>query len=600
MHRRFLFLALCAPVAFGQTFLPVPQPDQSLFHTSANLAQIDALVTDSEGRPVRNLTAADFEVLRQGEPQKILAASYVQQERTVVLVVDDLGLSLEGIGRVRAALLKFVEEQMRPGDRAAVVRTGTGTGALQALTGDKEVLRAAIGLVQCYPARVAAGVVASAGDQARHSRFSAGSRGAVRFAIDGLRHVPGRKAVVLFTENADLFNNAVEPLAHLVDLANQAAAVVYVAGPPDAAALAVLAEQTGGALLANIAGISDGLAQVLREQDGYYLIGWQLTGFPMGWDNQKPIVKTTREGLTVRSRTGFLGITEFEAENAQPTRRQELLQVLGTPFSQAGIGVRLTALFSDSPGRGSYVEALLHLDAKGLSHIHSLDRFHQFALDIVIQLYDENGRADRESDRSFYMTLTESAFRQTLSGGLGYSLTVPVRRPGAYQVRAIVGDAISGNIGYASQFLDVPDVAGDQLVLSGIVLMGERFKDPLAAEGGVQLDAVNESPAVRVFKPGQTISYAYRLFNPSIGDDKKPAVEARTRLFREGRLAVDGNPVLPRMPAGGDLKRYDIAGKISLAPEMEPGDYVIYVTVTDKLARKQPRQATQSIDFRIE
>jgi hypothetical protein len=539
MHRR-LFLALCAPVALGQAFLPVPQ-----------------------------------------------------KERTVVLVVDDLGLSLEGIGLVRAALLRFVEEHMRPGDRAAVIRTGGGTGALQRLSGDKDVLRAAIGLLQCHPARVAAGP----DDQARHDRFSAGSRGALRFAMDGLRQVPGLKAVVLFSENVELFNHALEPLTHLVDVAGQAAEVLYVIDPrpsapsltdgtsPDAvfpesaAALAVLAERTGGALLANTAGVLDRLEQVLR-------------------DSQKLSVNATREALTVPSRTGLFGLTDFE-DNAQTTRRQELLQVLATPFSPAGIGVRLTALFSDSASRGSYVEALLHIDAKSLSHIRGLNGLDGLGLDIVIQIYDENGRAGQESSQNLYMTLTDSGFRHALSGGLVYSVRVPAPRPGAYQVRAIVGDAISGNIGYASQFVDIPDVARGQLVLSGILLMGEKF-DPLAAEAGVQLAVPNESPALRVFKPGQTIAYAYSLFNPSIGDDRKPAVEARIRLFREGRLIFEGQPMLPGMPTGGDLKRYYIAGRISLASGMVPGDYVIHVTVTDKLAGDKPRQATQSIDFRLE
>jgi hypothetical protein len=58
--------------------------------------------------------------------------------------------------------------------------------------------------------------------------------------------------------------------------------------------------------------------------------------------------------------------------------------------------------------------------------------------------------------------------------------------------------------------------------------------------------------------------------------------------------------MLPGMPTGGDLKRYYIAGRISLASGMVPGDYVIHVTVTDKLAGDKPRQATQSIDFRLE
>jgi hypothetical protein len=75
------------------------------------------------------------------------------------------------------------------------------------------------------------------------------------------------------------------------------------------------------------------------------------------------------------------------------------------------------------------------------------------------------------------MTMAESDYRHALNGGLVASLNVPVRKPGAYQVRAMVGDAISNNIGYASQFVDVPDVDRGQLVLSGIALMGERFKD---------------------------------------------------------------------------------------------------------------------------
>jgi hypothetical protein len=246
------------------------------------------------------------------------------------------------------------------------------------------------------------------------------------------------------------------------------------------------------------------------------------------------------------------------------------------------------------------VESLLHIDAKELSCIQGLDGFHRFGLNIVIQIYDENGRADQESNRSFYITLTESEYRRALSGGLVYSLVVPVTRPGAYQVRAIVGDAISSHIGYASQFVDIPDVARDQLVLSGIVLMGERFSDPLVTPAGVQLDVANESPAIRVFKPGQSFTYAYSLFNPSVGDDRKPAVEARMRLFREGRLIFEGQPMLPGMPTGGDPKRYYIGGKISLPPAIEPGNYVIYVTVTDKLAGDKPRQAAQSTDFRIE
>ncbi len=120
---------------------------------------------DSSGHLVTNLGAGDFEVLEDGRPQKITACSYVniadvasnranlpthsrepvnseppaihlkqeQVRRTVVLLVDDLGLSFQSIGRVRLALRKFVDQQMQPGDLVAVIRTRGGMGALEQL-----------------------------------------------------------------------------------------------------------------------------------------------------------------------------------------------------------------------------------------------------------------------------------------------------------------------------------------------------------------------------------------------------------------------------------------------------------------------------------
>jgi hypothetical protein len=64
--------------------------------------------------------------------------------RTIVLMVDDLGLSFESMAFVRSALRKFVNQQMQPGDLVAICRTGAGSGALQQFTVDKRVLLSVI------------------------------------------------------------------------------------------------------------------------------------------------------------------------------------------------------------------------------------------------------------------------------------------------------------------------------------------------------------------------------------------------------------------------------------------------------------------------
>src|SRR5947209_17467162 len=115
-------------LALGVTF--AQQPD-TVIRINVNLVQMDAVVTDSKGKLVSDLTPEDFEILQDGKAQAITNFSYISTRqgagvaatpqpapkkgappippakikpsdirRTVALVVDDLGLSFESITRV--------------------------------------------------------------------------------------------------------------------------------------------------------------------------------------------------------------------------------------------------------------------------------------------------------------------------------------------------------------------------------------------------------------------------------------------------------------------------------------------------------------------
>lgn len=140
---------------------PLSEKDD-VVRISVTLVQVDAVVTDRQGKQVTDLKPSDFEILEDGRPQHITNFSYIamqpdspaspkletrskvplpivpparlrldQVRRTVALVVDDLGLSFESTVAVREALKKFVDQQMQPGDLVAIIRTGAGMGALQ-------------------------------------------------------------------------------------------------------------------------------------------------------------------------------------------------------------------------------------------------------------------------------------------------------------------------------------------------------------------------------------------------------------------------------------------------------------------------------------
>src|SRR5712671_6855073 len=68
--------------AFSQTqnSQPAPaqeSPDMPVLRVTVNLVQVDAVVTDSKGKQVTNLTANDFQIFQDGKPQKITHFSYI-------------------------------------------------------------------------------------------------------------------------------------------------------------------------------------------------------------------------------------------------------------------------------------------------------------------------------------------------------------------------------------------------------------------------------------------------------------------------------------------------------------------------------------------
>ena len=159
---------------------PEPQPADAdeVVRITANLVQVDAVVTDNRGRIITDLRPEELEIREDNRAQKITNFSFVtvapatvgpekpgkvdrsappvtvvplspeQVRRTIALVVDDLGISFESIHFVQKALRKFVDQQMQPGDLVAIIRTSAGIGALQQFTSDKRLLYAAIDRVR--------------------------------------------------------------------------------------------------------------------------------------------------------------------------------------------------------------------------------------------------------------------------------------------------------------------------------------------------------------------------------------------------------------------------------------------------------------------
>ena len=77
----------------------------------------------------------------------------------------------------------------------------------------------------------------SAFDNERAQIFSAGTLGAIQYVVEGLRELPGRKSVVLFSENLKLMyggeqsQRVQDSIRRLGDAANRASVVIYSIDP---------------------------------------------------------------------------------------------------------------------------------------------------------------------------------------------------------------------------------------------------------------------------------------------------------------------------------------------------------------------------------
>ncbi len=175
-------LTAFALLTFGQQNpTPDAQTDEVL-RIDTELIQTGVTVLDKRGRFVEGLKPEQFELRVDGKPVQLSffdrvtawtareekqvaaaargnapnapeslpsAASY--RGRTIIFFIDDLHLSLEGLGRTRRAFTRFIEQEMTPRDQVALTSASGQIGFLQQLTDNKAVLRAALARLNPIP-----------------------------------------------------------------------------------------------------------------------------------------------------------------------------------------------------------------------------------------------------------------------------------------------------------------------------------------------------------------------------------------------------------------------------------------------------------------
>jgi hypothetical protein len=316
-----------------------------------------------------------------------------------------------------------------------------------------------------------------------------------------------------------------------------------------------------------------------------------------------------RPDVRVRTRSGFFGISDEEDRSLQKTLGQTLLMALASPFNSGDIELRLTSMLGVDPQKGPFVSSLLHIGAKGLTFAPEANGQRKASFEVAAFTFGDNGRVIDQSIRGYTIHMTEREYEHTLKAGIFYRVNLPIKKPGAYQLRTAVRDTASLKLGSANQFIEVPDLKKNMLTLSGLIVRGEPLQNASAhtaaqitstTEGKLEEENPEASPAVRRFTSGMALEYACVVYKARLNKATgRPQLETQLRLFREGQQLFVGKVNSFDPAQQKDFSKLVVGGSLLLGKELLPGEYALQVTVTDKLAREESRMASQWIDFDI-
>ncbi|MGQ0540914.1 MAG: VWA domain-containing protein [Blastocatellia bacterium] len=490
-------------------------------------------------------------------------------------------------------------------------------------------------------------------DDFRNSVFATGTLGALRYIVTGMGELPGRKSVILFSDGFRLLERdsqgfsdggrVLEFLRQLVDQANRASVVFYtidsrglqttgitaadriVNSSPQALqetlssrrdelldtqdGLRYLADETGGFAVINNNDLAGGVRRVLEDQS-YYLIGYDPdsdTFDPVKRRFNKLEIKVNRKDVDVRYRSGFFNVAteNVAAAPAAKTPIQQITDALTSPFTINGISLSLNPLFGNDARTGSYVRSLLHVDGKDLTFKKDTDGSMKVEFAVLAASYGDNGVLVEQIGKNYTINMDERGYKKITTEGFVYHFTFPVKKPGAFQYRVAIRDTASGKVGSASQFIEVPNLKKGRPVVSGIVLQGfstEQWQKLNQAAPDFTSDPLSSpmnDTSLRRFKLGSVLRYGFEVYNARLDASSKPNVSTKIRVFRDGKIVLDGNQMPLDISGQTEIKQLKSSGAISLGKNMPPGDYILQIIITDNLAKEKRRIATQFVQFEV-
>ena len=625
IHRTAVaLLAVCACVAA----LGAQQPT---FRAEIDSVQLDVRVLDGEGRFVRDLGRGDLQVFEDGQPQTITTFATVDipiageagrlralpsdvatnagssQGRLFAMVLDDLNTHpLRGV-TVRQLAKHFVDHNLEESDRLTIITTSGSRTVSQEFTANPARLHAVIDRFAGHAVQVEfKETVLNAQSTLRSLRAVAAWLGA---------QTGRRKAIIFISEGLkfDIWNDGLNPagvmnpdvttlayeMRDLVTAATRANVSIYpvdARGLPSAPAPTIkpiptlvdedrfssgwvqaeqslheLADATGGVALVHSNEFEQAFDRIVEEASSYYLLGYTSSNARRDSRFRRIEVRTTRQGLKVRTRAGYAAQNEHQASRAPASAVIETLQ---SPLAVSGLTLNVAAVPFRGTGSKAAVGVVVHASGSDVQVAEAAGSFNG-SIDVAIAAAGADGKV-KDSERGTLRLRLKPETRELVAEHGIRLLSLLDLSPGMYQLRIAAVDNQGTTRGSVLYDLDVPDFSKGGLAMSGIVVMSSAARAPLIGDlRGWEQRAPSPPVTTREFSSGDELIAAAEIY--TIGAKPGQRLDVRTTVENENGTVFFSHEETRSIEATNERARtYSHVAPI-YAPSIPPGRYRLKV-----------------------
>jgi len=611
-------------------------------------------------------------------------------KRTVAIVVDDLGMSFQSMADLRQYLRAFLAQNLRPNDLIAIIRTGGELGALQQFTSDPRVLSSAISDLKWNPcSRVGVSVLPPERNlvtqnptetalqgrlppdrspgSSQISRPTVGNESnpcsvggslsysinALRFILSGMRDLPGRKSMMVISDNLPLqaqdqappdfgFQRPVRENANIIDVWTQSKS--YADGLHSLAELAIRGSvviygvtsqrlQTIGPQAADEISFppitarrrpdqQDQLTklmrtrstELLRNSDGAEVIAKETGGFVIRNSNNFGLDKIFED------QSGYY-LIGYRPDDSTFDRRFHTIQAR---LKRGGFTVRTRAGFygvTSEEARGGKVSDRDRLNTALISPFGSNDipvrlttffandpvRGSMLRTFVTVDAKELTFTDLPDGTHTATFDLSTVLFGENGSMANRQDKSATLRLRGTPYERAMREGVVYGfdwplqKSGAFQMRVALRDTASQRVGASGQFINVPNINNGDFALSGIMLNAeTGENPEAnhafisRRFHPGSSLAFGYVIYNATLHKTKRePQLTTKTLVFRNAEKIYSSDPVAVGLTGQSDLKRISTGARLQLGPALTHGEYALQIVVEDKISKRTTTQWTQ-------